>query len=103
MQNNNLNLSAVQQRRLFGALKRSSKRRMQRRLVSVICAALLLLLVLLLTACAHQLPQPCPQQQTTMQPALSEPIPSVSYLGQWRLLAEEWRKKLTFTHQTLKP
>lgn len=100
MQNNNLNLSAVQQRRLFGALKRSSKRRMQPQSGRRSYALMLPLLGLLLTGCAHQLPAPCPEPTTTLQPALTQPLPSVSYLEQWKLQAEAWRRRLTFTHQT---
>ena len=64
-------------------------------------ALMLPLLGLLLTGCAHQLPAPCPEPTTTLQPALTQPLPSVSYLEQWKLQAEAWRRRLTFTQTTL--
>ena len=98
MYNNNWRMSDLRQRRLFGALRQSSKLRAQRRFVSAIFAMTLLALVLLLSACTTQPQQPCETPQFPTQPALSEPLPSVTYSEQWRLLAEAWRKKLTGTH-----
>ena len=91
------------QPRLYAIRKRSLLRKVKRHAALLCCAGMLLGLVMLLTGCAttssecaQKLPNPTP-------PALSEPTPSVSYLEQWKKLAEEWRKKLTFTHQTSKP
>ena len=98
MQNNNWRMSDWQQRGLSGVRMRSSQRRVQRRFVSAISAMTLLVLALLLSACTTQPQQPCETPQFPTQPALSEPLPSVTYSEQWRLLAEAWRKKLTGTH-----
>lgn len=100
MQNYNWRMSDLQQRRLFGVLRRSSQRRMQRRFVSVICAMMLLALVLLLSGCQTPPTQQCETQPLPTEPALSEPVPSVSYSEQWRKLAQEWQKRLTFTRPT---
>ena len=95
MSSNNLNLSAVRQRRLFGALKRSSKRRMQQRIVSATCAALLLALVLLLSGCHHQPIKPCETPQLPTRPALTLPPSSKSYSWNAAEIMKKWQETLT--------
>lgn len=100
MQNYNWRMSDLPPKGLYATRIGSSRRRMQRQLEKRNYAPMLPLLGLLLTGCAHQLPAPCPEPTTTLQPAPTQPLPSVSYLEQWKLQAEAWRRRLTFTHQT---
>jgi len=91
------------QPRLYAIRKRSLLRKVKRHAALLCCAGMLLALGLLLTGCAPQQIRPCETQPPVSMPALSEQMPSESYSSQWKKLAEEWRKKLTFTHQTSKP
>lgn len=100
MQSSNSNPSAYAQKQIYETQRTSSRRRTQRHLVLASCAWMLLGLALLLTGCGHQPTLPCEPQPLPTTPALSEPIPSESYLSQWKKLAEEWRKRLTFTPMT---
>ena len=96
-------MSEYEQLHKSAVRKLSLLRRTKLKLGLAACAWMLMGLVLLLTGCAWPPPKPCEQPPLPTQPALSEPIPSESYSSQWKKLAEEWRKKLGFTHQTLKP
>ena len=91
------------QRRGYGARKVSLPRKTKVKLGLALTGWMLMGLVLLLTGCAWPPPKPCEQPPLPTQPALSEPIPSESYSSQWKKLAEEWRKKLTFTQTTSEP
>jgi hypothetical protein len=59
-----------------------------------------LLLALLLTGCATTSLPPSKPPEIPPSPALSEPLPSLTYSEQWRLKVEEWRKRVTPTSTT---
>ena len=103
MRNNTLPTNDLRQRRLFGALRQSSRRRARRRFVSAIFAMTLLALVLLLSACTTQPQQPCETPQFPTQPALSEPLPLVTYSKRVQNDTETWAKRVTGTSATSKP
>jgi len=62
-----------------------------------ICAMTLLVLAVLLTACACPPLPPSEPLPLPKPPALTEPMPSVSYSTQWRQLVESLQKKLDGT------
>lgn len=104
MQNRNWLTPELTQRRLLGVRMRSSKRRMQRKLVTVICVLLLVLLVTSVSGCGWSLRKPNDDSQVfPPKPALSEPIPSVTYSTSAQSDIQAWRKKLTDTPTTSKP
>jgi ABC-type phosphate transport system substrate-binding protein len=100
MQNSNWRMGDLRQRRLFGALRQSSKLRARRRFGLLLLGVTLLALVLLLSACTTQPQQPCEMQPLPMRPALSEPLPSVSYSSKVQSDTEAWAKRVTGTSQT---
>ena len=63
----------------------------------------LMLLALLLTGCGHQPTLPCETQPSPKMPALSEPLPSVSYSISVGERIKNWGLSLTGTPQTSKP
>lgn len=95
--------SDLQQRRLFDARKSSLQRRAQRLAARLFFGAMLMALVLHLSAC-HSLPnRPCEMPQLPMQPALSQPLPSVTYSKQVQSNTEAWAKRVTGTSTTSAP
>lgn len=103
MNNRNWLTSNARQRQLFGSLRRSSMLKARLRLAWLLCAVTLMALALLCSGCQTQQSRPCEVQKLPMPPALSEPIPLVSYSEQWRMLAESSRLKLISTPATSKP
>lgn len=100
MLNRNWLTSDWQQRRGCAVRNRSLLRKTKLKLALAFFAWTLLGAALLLSGC-HTLPnQPCETQPLPTMPALSEPIPLVSYSLQWQRLAQEWQKRLTFTQTT---
>jgi hypothetical protein len=103
VQSNNLRTNVWPQSQRFEIRKTSSLRRTKLKLALAFFAWTLMGAALLLTGCATTSCEPAPKQPLPSMPAPSEQMPSESYSSQWKKLAEEWRKKLTFTHQTSKP
>ena len=94
--------SDLQQRRRFGVRKSSSRHRQQRIAARLFFGVTLIALVLLLSAC-HTLPsRPCEMPPLPTPPALSQPMPPVSYLLQSQQSDENSQKKLTGTSMTSK-
>ena len=91
------------QPRLYAIRKRSLLRKVKRHAGLLICAGTLLALGLLLTGCAPQPIRPCETQPPVSMPALSEPLPSVSYSIQCGSAYQNWGLSLTGTPQTSKP
>lgn len=60
-------------------------------------ALILMALAVLMTACSCPVPVPSEPLPLPKPPALTEPLPSVSYSGQWRQLVESLQKKLDGT------
>lgn len=96
-------LNAGPQPRLYAIRKRSLLRKVKRHAALLICAGMLLAVVLLLSGCHHQPIKPCETPQLPTQPALSEPLPSVSYSISVGQRIKNWGLSLTGTPQTLKP
>ena len=91
------------QPRLYAIRKRSLLRKVKRHAGLLICAGTLLALGLLLTGCAPQPIRPCETQPPVSMPALSEPLPSVSYSISVGQRIKNWGLSLTGTPQTSKP
>ena len=92
-----------QQRRLSAVRITSSRRRVQRLAVRLIFGAMLMAAVLHLSAC-HSLPtQPCEPPVLPTMPALTEPLPSVSYSISVGQRIRSWAKELTDTPATSRP
>ena len=88
------------QRRALATIKPLSMQSTREWPEALLSGAILILLVLLLSACGTT-PKPlCEMPPPSPQPALTEPLPSESYLIQWQRLAETLRKKLTVTPMT---
>jgi hypothetical protein len=95
--------SDYQQRHPSAVRMTSSRRKALLLAVRSLFGATLLVLVLTLSAC-HTLPQqPCERPVLPMPPALSEPLPSVSYSISAGLRIKSWANALTGTQTTLKP
>jgi len=84
------------------ALK-SSQRRMQRDCASASYAWMLLPLSLLLTACAAPLPVTCRQPEMIPMPALTEPLPPVSYSLSAVRAIQRWQAAVIDMSVTSKP
>lgn len=93
--NRNWLKSDFQQRRIFAGLTQRTKLRIKLYSGFVGLLLMLMLCVAVSTAC-HHLPQtPCVQPTLPSPPALSEPIPSVSYSEQARIRTQSWQRRLT--------
>lgn len=103
MQNYNSNPSAYAQKQIYETQRTSSRRRTQRQLVLASCAWMLLGLALLLTGCGHQSQLLCPEPTTTLQPALTQPIPLESYSISVGQRIKSWGLSLTGTPPMSKP
>ena len=104
MQNRNWLKSDLTQRRLFAVSRTSFKRRMQRRLVSVACVLMLLALAASLTGCGMFSKTTSAEPQVfPPRPALTEPLPLVTYSKSAQADIQAWQKKLTGTPVTSKP
>ena len=93
-----LNQNALPPKALCATRIASLRRRTKLKFMIAGFAWLLLVLALLLTGCSTQRTQPSEPLPLPTRPALSEPVPSVSYSEQWRLLAEGWLRRLTDMH-----
>lgn len=71
--------------------------------VRLLAALLLLALVLLLSGCPGPLIRPCETPPPVLEPALSEPLPSVDYSLTAKETTLKRQQKLDAMHQTLKP
>ena len=96
-------VSDFQQRLRFGDSITSFGRRTVRLFAWLCFAGMLMVLVLPLSGC-HSLPiVPCETVKLPSPPALSQPLPSVTYSEQWRKLAEQSRLRLIDTPAMSKP
>ena len=100
MQNRNWLKSNSQQRRIFGGLITRSPRKEQPLPARWLCAVILIALFLSLSGCASRSPVVCPEPVMPAMPALSEPIPPVSYSLNVQRSLQTWREKLTATPVT---
>lgn len=103
MSNNKPRPSVWQQLQLYADKKQSSMLKIKLRLVLAGFAWMLLAAVLLLTGCGHLPTPPCEPQPLPKMPALSEPLPSVSYSKQVQTNIESWEKRLIATPMTSRP
>lgn len=69
----------------------------------LVCAVMLMALVLLLSACQTLPPKPCEKPAPATMPALSEPMPSVTYSLSAASDTRRWLKRVTDTSATSKP
>jgi hypothetical protein len=76
---------------------------MMPRSAKLFCVMLLMLLVLLLQGCATPSPAPCETLPLPKAPALTEPLPSVSYSLQWKKLVQDSQKRLDDMQMTPPP
>ena len=100
MINRNWLKSNSQQRRLFAGRTTSFLRKWMPPPEMWGCAAILIMLALSLTGCAHNSPSPCPEQKLPPAPALSEPIPPVSYSLRAQRSLSKWEASLIESTQT---
>ena len=100
MNNRNWLKSNSQQRQLFVNWITCSWRRMLALLGLFACAVIWIALALSLTGCAHNSPSPCPEQKLPPAPALSEPIPPVSYSLRAQRSLSKWEASLIESTQT---
>ena len=100
MQNRNWLKSNSQQRRLFAGLTMLLRLKINPLLALRHYAVILMALALSLTGCASRSPALCQEQVLPAMPALSEPIPPVSYSLNVQRSLQTWREKLTATPVT---
>ena len=100
MQNRNWLMSNNQQRRIFGGLTTPSRPKPERPIAPWLCVLIVIALLLSLGGCATQSTVPCKPQAPIQLPALSEPLPSVTYSQSWAALEQSLRKKLIESTQT---
>ena len=103
MQNRNWFKSNSAQRRIFGGWTTPSKRKEPPLPAPWLCAVILIALVLSLSGCATRSPVLCPEPVLPPMPALSEPIPPVSYSLRAQQSFKQWQELLIGTPQTPKP
>lgn len=103
MQDKIWQLSNSLQRQIYAASTTESEARMQRWLGRLCFAGTLLALVGLLSGCHPQLIQPCEMPKLPTPPALSEPMPSVSYSTSAQADIQAWQKRLIASPATGKP
>ena len=99
MQNRNWLKSNSAQRRIFGGWTTPSKRKEPPLPAPWLCALIVIVLILSLSGCATR-SQICPEPALPPVPALSEPIPPVSYSLNVQRSLQTWREKLTATPVT---
>ena len=100
MQNRNWLKSNSQQRRLFAGLTMLLRLKINPLLALRHYAVILMALALSLTGCASRSPALCQEQVLPAMPALSQPIPPVSYSLNVQRSLQTWREKLTATPVT---
>jgi hypothetical protein len=102
MQNRNWLRSNIQQRFKFAGRITSSLRKTNHLPAPWACAVILIILALSLTGCAHNSPA-CPEVVGPRAPALTEPMPSVSYSLRVQQTFKSWQEKLIAMPTTPKP
>lgn len=100
MQNRNWLKSDSQQRQIFGGLITRSPRKEPPLPAKWLCAVIVIALVLSLSACAAPLQTPCQPPAMPQPPALSEPIPPVSYSLRAQQSFKAWQERLIGTPPT---
>ena len=100
MRNRNWLMFNSQQRRIFGGLTTRLLRKMPQLPAPWVFGVIAIALLLSLGGCASPSPVPCKPQAPIQLPALSEPLPSVTYSQSWAALEQSLRKKLTESTQT---
>lgn len=102
MPNRNYLTSDFQRRRLFAGQTTLSTRKTKALLARWSCVAILMLLILSLSGCAWLCPTPetPPEQSLPRMPALTEPLPEISYSLRVQQKLQTWREKLTDTPPT---
>lgn len=103
MQNRNWLKSNSQQRHLFAGLITSSSHKMKRLLALFGCAVIWMALGMNLIGCATRSTVICPEPVIPAMPALSEPIPPVSYSLRAQQSFKAWQERLIGTPTTPKP
>lgn len=103
MQSNNLRTSESLPAPLLEIRSESARRKALRQTAWWYCAGMLTALVLLLMGCASPPNKQCEMQQLPTPPALSEPIPSVSYSISVGQRIKSWGLSLIGTPATSKP
>lgn len=79
------------------------KHKLLRLSVRISFALILLALAISLMGCATHSPGPCETQPLPKPPALTEPLPLVSYSLQWKKLVQDSQKRLDDMQMTLPP
>jgi len=100
MQNRNWLKSNSQQRRLFAGLTMLLRLKINPLLALRHYAVILMALALSLTGCASRSPALCQEQVLPAMPALSQPIPPVSYSLRVQQSLSKWEALLTESTQT---
>lgn len=103
MLNKFLRTKEPQQRQISGDSTTPSPHKTKRLRGWLFYAAMQIVAVGHLSACQTLLTQPCEPVKPLMPPALSEPLPSVSYSVSAGQRIKTWAQLLTDTPQTLKP
>ncbi len=83
--------------------RRSQQRKLLRQTVAFAIGLLLMVLAMLATGCASPPPPPSEPLEKTQPPALTQPLPSVSYSKQAQALIESWQKRVIGMSATSKP
>lgn len=103
MQNRNWLKSNNQQRRIFGGLITRSPRNEPPLPARWLCAVIVIVLILNLSGCASRSSVICQDPVMPQPPALSEPIPPVSFSLSVQRLLSKWEAALIGMPTTPKP
>jgi len=90
-------------RRLRDICNESARHKRLRKLAWWLCVMTLMGLSLSLLGCNHNPPLPCEPLGSPLKPALSQPMPSVSYQLSAANDIRRWQEMLKATSQTSKP
>ena len=90
-------------RKLRDLLRNSQQRKTMRRIAGWLCVLMLAGLVMSAMGCASKPPIPCEVLPVMPLPALTEPLPSVSYSERLSQSLLRWQSVLTDIQMTQKP